>query len=113
MGMSYSTYFGFGAQIAECAYDHPLWRSIDDPEDINDMVRDLGVSYLLAGDYDHDRLFLVTYCQEVDYGDVARVDPFSLGHQENDWKEKLLQAASVLGVELEEEPAWFVVPDVS
>lgn len=113
MGMYYSTYFAFGVQVARNAYDSDLMRRFDDIDDIGQVVRHLGVNYLLAGDYDNDRLFLTTHCESVDWGEVKRVDPFSLGHQEGEWREKLFQAADLLGISLDEEPAWFVVPDVS
>ena len=113
MGMYYSTYFAFGVQVARYAYDSDLMHRLEDVEDIDKVVGHLGVNYLLAGDYDRDRLFLTTYCKSVDWGEVAKVDPFSLGHQETEWKAKLLQAAELLEIELDDEPSWFVVPDVS
>lgn len=113
MGMYYSTYFAFGVQVAANAYESDLLRRLEEVEDIDRLCTDLGVNYLLAGDYDRDRLFLTTHCEKVDWGEVKRVDPFSLGHQEGEWRERLFQAADRLGISLDEEPAWFVVPDVS
>lgn len=112
MGYYHSTYFAFGAKIAEDAYsvdreqfEHGgLWYP---------TLVSYDVGHLAAGDYDRHKLFLTTYCTSVDLGEYKRVDPFSLGHQESDWKHNLQMVADEIGMELLEEPAWFCIPDLS
>lgn len=112
MGYTKSTYFAFGAKIAEDAFSvdreefehgglwYPTFVSYD-------------VCHLSAGNYDEDKLFLTTYCKEVYLGEYFRVDPFSLGYQERDWKHNLQMVADEIGMELLEEPAWFCIPDLA
>lgn len=112
MGYYHSTYFGFGAKIAENAYSVDrdqfeyggLWYA---------TLVSYDVGHLAVGDYDRDKLFLTTYVKDVDLGSYMRVDPFSLGHQEGMWKHNLQMVADEIGMELLEEPAWFCIPDLS
>lgn len=112
--MYHSAYFAFGAKIAENAYDSGIdFEEFEGGGRWNATLFSYDVGWLMAGNYDRDKLFLTTYCESVDLGSYARVDPFSLGHQENDWKHNLQMVADECGFELLEEPAWFFIPDLS
>lgn len=112
MGYYKSTYFAFGAKIAEDAFSVDreqfesggLWYP---------TLVSLDICHLSAGDYDRDKLFLTTYCKSVELGEYMRVDPFSLGHQEGMWKHNLQLASEEIGMPLLEEPAWFCIPDLA
>lgn len=112
MGMYHSTYFAFGSKVADNAYSVD-WEQFESGGLYFPTLVAYDVSWLMAGNYDNDKLFLTTYCKRVQLGSYERVDPFSLGHQENDWKHNLQMVADECKLELLEEPAWFCVPDMS
>lgn len=112
MGMSHSTYFAFGAKIADNAYTMD-WEQFEPGGLHYPTLFAYGVGFLMAGNYDQDKLFLTGYCKRVELGDHERVNPFSLGHQENDWKYNIQRVADEIDVPLLEEPAWFCIPDMS
>lgn len=112
MGMDRNTYFAFGAKIAENAYDLD-WEKFEPGGLWHPILFTYDVNFLMAGDHDRDKMFLTTFCKQVEYGTYERVNPFSLGSEENEWKFQLQMVADQIGMELLEEPAWFVIPDVS
>jgi hypothetical protein len=103
MGMYYSAYFAYGARIPEM--DTDLIEDADLPQ---------GVGYLLAGGYDRDMFFLTTQCKEVDLGQCARVTPNeATDEQRTAWDQALRASATELGVDLQSEPGWLVIPDLA
>lgn len=114
MGMYHETYFAFGAKINDNAYSvMSLIEEFEGGGRYNQLLGAHGVGWLMAGNYDNDRLFLTTYCESVDLGKYVRVDPGLMEHRKTDWTRNLQVVAKEIGVELLEEPSWFVIPDLS
>jgi hypothetical protein len=110
MSIDYTTYFAYGAKIAD-TYEPELTEAMEGP--LWDKLQQLGVNYLWAGDYDRDGLYLTAYCKEVKPGEVRRLSIFDLETEPLGWDFALRRAATLLEVELMESPAWFVMHDVS
>jgi len=70
-----------------------------------------GVTYLTAGGWDDDMLFLVTKCVSVELGQALRLDD---GRQADpaEWH-RLEAAVEGLGYKGLYPPGWMVIPDVS
>jgi hypothetical protein len=115
MGYYYSTYVAFGSLVEEdtCkAMD--LHERLEYLGDLNPILnRYDGVGFLLAGNYDNDKLFLTTECISVALGRTIRLD-FSTFPEEDleEWSRTLKQASEALGIPLLHEPCWFVIPDL-
>ena len=113
MGMYHTTYFAFGGKIADNAFEHmDLVEKFEPEGEFHAVLSSYDVGYLIAGDYDRDKLFLTTACESVDLGKYMRVSPDVHG-VEADWTHNLQMVADEIGVELLENPAWFVVLDLS
>lgn len=82
-------------------------------DDLNALGADDQLGYLNAAPYDHDRLFLVTACIQVEIGDDAK--PVPIGSPAPAWDLAIHNAAVGLGLNPDELPApgWFVVVDQS
>lgn len=111
MGMSHSTYFAYGFQIADV---HP-----NDTEALDTQLRQYNaqhttaVGYLQAGDYDRDMTFLVAHCTEVSLGSFRTVTPQAFASDQCEaWNRDLKAAAKSLGI-VPREPGWIAVPDLS
>jgi hypothetical protein len=112
MGMHHSTYWGFGSKISE----DPYKVYIEDFESgglFHSTLTTYDVDWLLAGDYDDNKLFLTTYMESLEPGQYRRVNPFTLRQGESGWKHNLRMVADEIGMPLLEEPAWFCIPDLS
>ncbi|MFI6860166.1 hypothetical protein ACIBKZ_09670 [Streptomyces sp. NPDC050421] len=117
MGFSHSTYFAYGMPVET---DAPTWAEEDRITkalaDHPDRPQFPKVRTLSAGDYDRDRLFLVTECKEIALGGFAHVIPQARTvEQAAEWTRQLTAAARVLGIPPEQrsEPGWLCIPDVS
>ncbi|WP_329622944.1 hypothetical protein OG357_23045 [Streptomyces sp. NBC_01255] len=114
MGYYHSTYFAYGLHIPLDA--HP-WTETDRIDTALATVKDQcpEVGHLTAGDYDRDRLFLVTKSDEIALGKYGRVMP-STPEQRADWDRQLRTAVDHLGYgHLRDlaEPTWLCIPDLS
>jgi hypothetical protein len=71
-----------------------------------------GVGYLFAGPYDNDMLFFGIFIQECELGETIQIDEHA---QEIAplWKVLINRMAHDFGVELANQPTWFVVSDLS
>lgn len=112
MSMSHSTYFAFGAKVADNAYTVD-WEQFEYGGIWHPTLVAYDVSYLMAGNYDQDKMFFTTYCKRVDLGDYERVNPFELETQALGWDYNLRRVADETGTELLEDPAWFCIPDMA
>ncbi|MFF4751809.1 hypothetical protein [Streptomyces sp. NPDC001270] len=118
MGMYYSTYFAYGVHIP-LPNDVHTWAENDR---IDEKLRTLkeqcpDVGYLSAGNYDADRLFLTTQCDEVDLGTYKHVTPETVtAEQLAEWNRQLAVAVDALGYGTLPDlagPGWICVPDLS
>jgi hypothetical protein len=104
MGAQHTTYFAYGARVLEDV----------DPEVAEIDLGRVYVRLLRAGDYDQDKTFLVTECAALAPGEHTAVLRASFDYAEFcGWPAAIRNAAERLGVTLEGEPAWFVIPDLS
>lgn len=117
MGFSHSTYFAYGMHVET---DAPTWaeeeritKALAEHPNRSQFPK---VGTLSAGDYDRDRLFLVTECKEIALGGFAHVTPQARTvAQAAEWARQLTAAAEALGIAPEQrsEPGWLSIPDVS
>lgn len=112
MGMYHSTYFAFGAKIADNAYSVD-WEQFESGGLFHPTLVAYDVCFLMAGNYDSDKMFLTTYCKSVKLGEYERIDPFELDTQSLGWKYNLEKVAEAIKMPLLETPAWFCLPDMS
>lgn len=116
MGMYHSTYFAYGVHIP-LADDVHVWAETDriDRELPGDRCPDVG--HLTAGNYDADRLFLTTQCDEVKLGTYKHVTPETVtAEQLADWNQQLAVAVDALGYGTLPDlagPGWICIPDLS
>lgn len=114
MGMYHSTYFAYGIHVP---VEGSAWEESERADDVLPKIKAAcpDVGHLSAGDYDRDRFFLVTKCDEVDLGNFAHVTPqTATAEQLADWNRQLAEAAERLGYgENTGAPGWIVVPDLS
>lgn len=116
MGMDHSTYFAYGVHIPISEYAWEETERLDkELTPLADQCPDVG--YLTAGDYDADRLFLVTKSDEVKLGTFEHVTPNTVTPEQiADWNRQLATAVHALGyADLPDldAPGWLCVPDVS
>ncbi|MYY08811.1 hypothetical protein GT204_07815 [Streptomyces sp. SID4919] len=112
MGFHHSTYFAYGTHIPT---SH-AWDEADRIDTVLARVWDIcpAVGHLTAGDYDRDRLFLVTHSTEVSLGAYEHVTPDAYPPEQiADWTRQIAAAADALGYTALAAPGWLVVPDLS
>lgn len=103
MGIWTSAYVAYGVQIPDT-----------DVEMMEAGTYPAGVGYLHAGGYDREMTFITAYCESADIGDVQRFRPQDYTADTYAmWNAGIRDAAASIGVELTEDPGWFVVPDQS
>jgi len=112
MGMQHSTYFAFGAKIAQDAYAVD-WEELEPGGIWHPTLMAYDVGFLMAGDYDRDMMFLTSYCKRVEPGWYERINAFEINIQVLGCQHNLRSVAAEIGHPLIEEPSWFVVPDLS
>jgi hypothetical protein len=112
--MYHTSYFGFGALIAENAYeDIELVEKFEYEGEYNGLLKSWNVGWLMAGHYDRDKLFLTTFCESVDLGDYKQVDPTVEHIHAAVWTDSLKRVSRAIGRPLLETPGWFFIPDLS
>jgi len=105
MGMWTTAWLAYGATV----------QTDRDGEDFDTVLKQHdGVSHLSAGGFDNDRLYFVTYAEDADLGTPATLpadalDPAQCPH----WDAQICLAAEACGVELDGEPGWLLIADVS
>ncbi|MEV5977539.1 hypothetical protein [Streptomyces sp. NPDC052114] len=116
MGYYHSAYFAYGIHIPMNS-QAAAWAEAERMDEALATVKDRcpDVGHLSAGDYDRDRLFLVTKCDEVALGEYGRAST-ATAEQRANWDLQLVNAVQALGygenTELEP-PGWLCVPDLS
>jgi hypothetical protein len=111
--MFHSTYFAYGVNVSTT---EPAWAEAERLDKaltpLADRCPDVG--YLTAGDYDRDRVFLTTQCDEVDLGDYKHVTPETVTPEQlADWDRQLAVAVAELGYADSTPAGWLCVPDLS
>jgi hypothetical protein len=107
MGFWTSAYLAYGIEIPHTDTD-----TLDEKLHGNTT----GISYLNAGDYDVDKTFLVTACYDAVLGKPAAAnisEHYADGNPEGRWNQMLDHAVGVIGVEVDGEPGWLLIADVS
>jgi hypothetical protein len=107
MGMWTSAYLAYGIEIP---------HTDEDTIDAKLNGTTVGVSHLNAGDYDHDKTYLVTACEDAELGTPATLDlgaHYTDDNPEGRWNQMLDHAVGVLGVTPLGEPGWLLIADVS
>jgi len=114
MGFTHSAYVAYGVHVttsgpvrlASEQYDRALAQHKRQCPDVGPLT---------AGDYDHDRLFLVTQCYEVSLGTYDHITPQAHDIKLADWNAQLRTAADLLGIPADQlsDPGWLCIPDVS
>lgn len=107
MGMWTTAYLAYGIEIPYTSED-----AIE--EKLSGQT--VGVSYLNAGHYDHDKTYLVTACFDAELGKPSEVDlgeHYADGDPTGRWNQMLDHAVGKVGVEPIGEPGWLLIADVS
>ncbi|WP_432164903.1 hypothetical protein [Streptomyces sp. bgisy031] len=116
MGYYHSAYFAYGIHIPVDS-QAAAWAEGErlDEELKNHKKRCPDVGHLSAGDYDRDRLFLVTKSDEIPLGQYGRASS-ATREQHANWDLQLAHAIQALGygdrADLEA-PGWICIPDLS
>lgn len=124
--MDYSAYVAYGVHIPVNPYrsddtglfpDEQVDKALSVPT-VKAACPDVG--HIQAGDYDRDRFFLVTKCEEAEPGSYTRIGRDTLGRSTSDdelsWDRQILHLIEIMGWSgLADgfEPGWFVISDCS
>ncbi|APY88207.1 hypothetical protein DCW30_05690 [Streptomyces alfalfae] len=116
MGYYHSAYFAYGIHIP-VDNQAAAWAESErlDKELKKHKQRCPDVGHLSAGDYDHDRLFLVTKSDEIPLGQYGRAST-TTPEQRANWNLQLANAVHALGysdIPDLEAPGWLCIPDLS
>lgn len=121
MGMFNSTYHFYGVHVpVDKQVERGVWLEADRIDNLindDDRFADTGVSYVTAGPYDDNFLFLCVSperasCQ-VDLGEFAVRRYYDHAHDIPRWDELIKTLARVAGYGDLGDPGWVTVPDMS
>jgi len=104
MGMYTSAWIAYGAAV----------KTHQPGEDFDVHLGKYGVGHLAVGPYDHDTLYFTTFAEDADLGSPSAIPAEALDPTQcARWTEQIRHAAAACAVELDGEPGWLLIADVS